>query len=259
MSFKNLIAILALLASFAVVAQVPGNGPVDPDKITAEELFVIATYEEGNLMTNRSGASELHYPLPHEAADCTRRGCKNGCTIGYGYNFGAHSAEKIRSDFAQAGISPEKTERFVPLANVTGANAFAICGSYSALLPRFPTLNRDESWALMEVMAYQHKQNVLRRARAEGILHFFNSGQFAILVALDYQNPVLSSRAKNLWSQLKAGDLEAVLDNIRNDSGTKMSPSLQGRRDWEARYFAWATSRQKASGTYFWPVFIPTT
>lgn len=253
MTSKAIVAILALFLSLSVFALVPGNGPVDPDNVTDEELYVIAKWEDGDLLKERKTVSRLHYPIESKAADCTSRGCLNGCTIGYGYNFGAHGAEKIRHDFALAGISLEKIERFIPLANLTGLDALAMCGSTAIAVANFPTLTPEESWALLRVMAHEHKQNTVRRARTEGILHLFNSGQFAIMVALDYQNPVLSSEAKYIWMQLKAGDIPAVLQNIRFHMGTRFAPGLQWRRNWEASYFAWATSRQRASGNYFWP------
>lgn len=245
---------LALCFSLPLMARVPGNDPVTPDRITDEELYVIAKWEDAELWKGLKSESVIHYPLENSAAGCTSRGCTNGCTIGYGYNLGAHGPRKIRADFKEAGISKDKTDRLIPLARVTGIDAVIMCGRDQPMRDRFPTLTREESAALLRVMVKEHKDNVVRRARHEGILGLFNSGQFAVMVALDYQNPVLSSRAKYIWLQLKAGDMDAVLENIEEHMGTHLEPGLRGRRFWEADYFAWATSRQVASGMYLWPI-----
>lgn len=249
----RLLALLALVFSCLAAAGVPGNDPVTPDRVTDEELYVIAKWEDAALWRGDKNVSEIHYPIESGAAGCTQRGCLNGCTIGYGYNFGAHSPAKIRADFAEAGIPSKKTERFVPLSGVTGINAVAMCGRNSPMRSRFPVLTQAESQALLRVMAWEHKLNTVRRARREGLLPLFNSGQFAVMVALDYQNPELSSQARYIWHQLQRGDMEAVLDNIQNHMGTRFAPTLQARRDWEADYFAWATSIQIANGDYDWP------
>lgn len=248
-----LMAIMALCFTSLALARIPGNAPVTPDKVTDEELYVIAKWEDAALWRGDKEFSEIHYPIENGAAGCTQRGCLNGCTIGYGYNFGAHSAAKIRADFKQAGIANKKTEKFVPLAGVTGLDAVVMCGSQAPMRQRFPHLTQAESQRLLRIMVLEHKRNVVGRARRENTLKLFNSGQFSVMVALDYQNTGLSSEATYIWRQLKRGDMDAVLDNIRHHMGTRFAPTLQWRRDWEADYFAWATSRQLASGNYGWP------
>ena len=247
-------AFLFLLPTAADAApRTPGNGPVVTDRVTDEELYVIASWENGPLLTGRRTVDELQYPLEVNAQDCTDRGCTNGCTIGYGYNLGAHSVSDVVRDFQDAGMSRARAMEFARFASVTGIDAVAMCGQNIANRDRLPTMTADESWELLRVMAKTHKDNVVRRARAEGLLNHFNSGQFAIMVALDYQNPTLSSQATYVWRQLRRGDTTAVLYNIRNQMGTRFAPGLQTRRNWEASYFAWATRRQRQSGQFNWP------
>lgn len=234
-------------------ARTPGNGAVITDRVTDEELYVIASWENGPLLTGARTVDELQYPLEVNAQDCTDRGCENGCTIGYGYNFGAHTAVEIRRDFAAAGLPEQLTQRFIRFAGATGVDAVALCGQDIANRDQLPTMTNAQSWELLRVMAATHKANVVRRASEERLLSYFNSGQFAILVALDYQNPVLSSEATYIWQQLRAGDTTAVLNNIRNHMGTRFAPGLQTRRNWEANYFAWATRRQRSAGQFNWP------
>ncbi len=233
--------------------RVPGNGPVVTDRVTDEELYVIASWENGPLLTGARTVDELQYPLEVNAQDCTDRGCTNGCTIGYGYNLGAHSVSDVVRDFEAAGMTRERALEFARFSSITGIEAVALCGRDAPNRHLLPTMTADESWELLRVMAASHKQNVVNRARAEGLLPYFNSGQFAIMVALDYQNPVLSSEATYVWRQLRAGDTSAVLRNIRNHMGTRFAPGLQTRRNWEASYFAWATRRQRAAGQFNWP------
>ena len=247
-------AVVALFFTTLSLARVPGIEPVTPDAVTDEELYVIAPWEDAALWYGEKDFSQIHYPIESGAAGCTQRGCLNGCTVGYGYNFGAHSALKIREDFKQAGISDEKAESFVPLAGVTGLDAVAMCGTKSPMRENFPTLTQQEAQGLLRIMVLEHKLNVVKRARDEGILALFGSGQFAIMVALDYQNTELSSEATDIWRQLKNGDMDAVLHNIHHHMGTRFAPALQQRRNWEADYFAWATSRQMAAGLYQWPL-----
>ena len=234
-------------------ARTPGNGPVVVDTVTDEELYVIASWENGPLLRGTRTVDALQYPLEVNAQDCTDRGCENGCTIGYGYNFGAHTADEVRQDFSAAGLPEQLTQRFIRFAGATGVDAVALCGQNIANRDQLPTMTSAQSWELLRVMAAEHKANVVRRARAERLLPYFNSGQFAIMVALDYQNPVLSSEATYIWRQLRAGDTAAVLNNIRNHMGTRFAPGLQTRRNWEANYFAWATRRQHSVGQFNWP------
>ena len=97
---------------------------------------------------------------------------------------------------------------------------------------------------LLRCKIVTYKNNVVQRARREGVFNMLNSGQLAVLVALDYQSPALSSKATQLWRQLKQGNMDAVTHNIRNHSGSHVEPALQRRRDWEADYFALATKQQ---------------
>lgn len=237
----------------AATPRVPGNNAVVTDRVTDEELYVIASWENGPLMNGTSTIDELQYPLETNAQDCTDRGCENGCTIGYGYNLGAHPADKVIADFRAAGMSEETARLFTPYAEVTGIDAVALCGRDAPNRDQLPTMTSAQAWELLRVMAAEHKANVVRRAQAEGLLPYFNSGQFAVLVALDYQNPTLSSEATYVWRQLGRGDMNAVLYNIRNQMGTRFAPGLQTRRNWEASYFAWATRRQRAAGQFNWP------
>ena len=240
------IAVILFLAlqSPALAARTPNTGRVDPDHVTNEELYVIASWENSPLLTDENAVSHLLYPVESKAADCSARGCTNGCTIGFGYNLGAHPADKVRADFAAAGIAPATAERFVPFAGKTGSDAVALCGS-TATLPDDLTLTHAQAWELLRIMTLEHKEKVVRRARSEGLLHRLNAGQFAVLVALDYQNPVLCSEAHYLWLQLAAGDTRAVYRNIRYHMGVKFAPGLANRRRWEANYFRWAAKLQR--------------
>src|SRR5690606_19976393 len=88
-------ALLAVIGTAASAARVPNTTPVVTDSVTDEELYVTAVWENGPLYSGLESVATLHYPIESKAADCTSRGCTNGCTIGYGYNFGAHTREKV--------------------------------------------------------------------------------------------------------------------------------------------------------------------
>lgn len=234
-------ALLAIIGTAASASRVPGTTPVVTDSVTEEELYVTAVWENGPLYSGLEEVAKLHYPIESKAADCTRRGCTNGCTIGYGYNFGAHSRQKVYDDLTAAGIPGETARKFQRYAGVTGSAAVRMCGVRHRT-GNEPTLTREQSWELMRLMLAEHKVTVVERARNEGVLNDLNAGQFAILVALDYQNPTLSSRANDVWTHLRSGRYDLVATEIRDRSGTRFAPQLQLRRNWEADYWTWSTN-----------------
>lgn len=238
----TLCAVLFLIIGTAASAsRVPDTGPVNTTSVTDEELYIAAVWEDGRLHSGLNAVSRLHYPIESKAADCTKRGCTNGCTIGFGYNLGAHSRAGIYQTLTSAGVSPVKARQFQAYAGVRGSAAVRMCGRRH-LPANAPTLTRSESWELMRIMLQVHKQNVVNRARNEGVLNNLNAGQFAILVALDYQNPTLSSRASAVWRHLRNGRYDLVEAEIRHRSGTRFAPQLQRRRSWEGDYWQWSTN-----------------
>ena len=211
--------------------------------LTDEDLRVVAVWENGPLWLGDELEARIHYPVEGDAANCTRRGCTNGCTIGAGYNLGAHSRLKVRADLRAAGVSEDRIRYFVRLAGKTGLEAVALCGK-DVLTGNEPTLTRPEALALLRRLVAEHKTNVVLRADAEGVLGKLSAGQLAILVALDYQNPVLSSDAIEIWVAIKEDNWSAVANIIRRHSGSQLTHALQRRRDWEASYWIWATNRR---------------
>lgn len=230
---------LSMLGFFTAtpVAAQSNHNTVQLDRVTDEEVDVIGRWEDTPLWRGKKQTSTVHYPLEKSAQRCDNRNCTNGCTIGFGYNLGAHTREMIRTDFNQAGIPTQKTDALVALAKLTGTKAVAQCGSNAPAQSSFPQLTREESVRLLRFKIQSYKDDVVQRARREGVLAMLNSAQLAVLVALDYQSPVLSSKATQLWRQLTQGNMPAVQSNIRHNSGTHLEPALQRRRNWEARYF----------------------
>jgi hypothetical protein len=242
-AFATCAMFFCLMVAVPAQAYVPSVRHVDPTHVTYEELRVIATWENGPLWRDVEGRSGLVYPVESDAAACTARGCLNGCTIGIGYNMGAHSYDQVLHAMLASGVDVARAKYFAHFAGKTGVDAVALCGK-DVLTGHEPTLSRTESLALLRLMVAHHKANVVARARAEGMLNKLSSGQFAVLVALDYQNPVLSSEATYIWRALKAGDTARVVSIIKNASGSQITHALQARRNWEASYFKWASTRR---------------
>lgn len=248
MSRLNLRALLGAilflaLTTVAHASRLPDTGRPVLDRVTDEELYLVAVWEDGPLHSGLRSVSRLHYPIESKAADCTKRGCTNGCTIGYGFNLGAQTRDSTYRTLVSAGVPSATARRFQQYAGLRGTAAVRMCGARH-LPAGAPTLTRDQSWELMRIMLRVHKQNVVNRARNEGVIGRLNAGQFAILVALDYQNPTLSSRANDVWRHLRNGRYDLVEAEIRHRSGTRFAPQLQRRRTWEGDYWQWSTNLQ---------------
>ena len=234
--------VVVCLFSLSADARVPSANEVVTRYVTDEELYVLAVWENGPLFNGDRLHAIVHYPVESDAIACTERGCLNGCTIGYGYNMGAHNVGKVYADLLIVGVEPAKAKAMAEkYAEKTGVDAVAICGEKTPEAD-LHTITREQSWELLRVMAKEHKQNVVRRANREGVTHKLNSGQFAILVALDYQNPDLSSRANDVWRHIKNDRMRLITHEIRKRSGTYFTPALTPRRQWEGDYWDWATS-----------------
>ena len=246
MTLSKLLAHLALVLVFfsgQVSAMSPEGGPIEPNRVTDEEVNIIAMFEDQPLFLGKNLFSRVHYPVEASARACSRRGnCPEGCTIGYGLNLAAHSRQKIMAKFAEAGISSAKAKAFATLSGVTGTRAVAMCGKHSPHRHKYPTLSRAEAMDLLRVSAKEYKANVVAKARQMGVLHKLNKSQLAILVSLDYNCPCISSRATHIWLQIKRGDIRAAVHNIRYGMGSQKEPALQRRRNWESGYFAAASA-----------------
>lgn len=246
LDLKPCLVAITLLFAAPVDAREKEYDTETSNSASTEVINVIAQWEDTPLWHQHTRHSTVHYPLEDSANRCDKRNCTNGCTIGFGYNLGAHTQKKIRTDFDKANIPVVKTQALEKLAGLTGTKAVAQCGAHADAKDTFPKLTRKESIRLLRHKIVSYKDNVEQRALSEGVFDKLNSGQRAVLVALDYQNPVLSSKATHLWRQLEEGDMEAVQHNIRHHSGSHLEPALQRRRDWEAKYFALATKQKNA-------------
>ena len=238
-------ACLLLTATVAFPAQSPSlfkdpfvPAPVVSTTVTDHELELTARYEDLPLFLGQQQVSVLHYPgNASHAAACSVRGCGNGCTIGFGYNIGPRTASRVKAELTPI-IGAAQAAVFARYAGLTGQAAFDVCNSRVSDLP---TLSRGDALRLLQYTVASHKQQVLNRINSEGLRGVLNPKQVAVLVALDYQNPRLSSRATQLWRHLHAGEFEQIAQNIQHRSGTRHLAALQTRRNQEAKLWRQAS------------------
>ena len=202
--------------------------------ISEQELKLTAKFEDRSLFMGLKENSTMHYPggWAHAKA-CTARSCTNGCTIGFGYNLGARYRKEVMRDLTPI-IGQSRASELASYAHLRGKAAYRACGRKSIDKSTLPTLTSDESWKLLEKSIVPHKNAVVARIKKEGIEDILNINQVAVLVALDFQNPRLASKAKNIWTYLKNGDVERVAREILENSGSQLLSALQPRRDAEA-------------------------
>lgn len=205
--------------------------------LTEEELQLAAKYEDKPLFLRNKENSRLHYPggWAH-AKSCTQRGCTNGCTIGFGYNLGARNAKEVRRDLTPI-IGKERAQVFAAYAGKTGKSSYTACGRKSLDHSLLPTMTRNESWQLLAKSMEPHKEAVVARIHKENLQDMLTEHQVAVLVALDFQNPRLASRAKMIWHHMKLGDFDQVASEIKENSGSQILSALQPRRNAEAKIF----------------------
>lgn len=202
-------------------------------KVTQEELELAARFEDRPLFMGVQQSSVMHYPGSRAHAEsCSQRGCTNGCTIGFGYNIGARGAKQVMAELKPI-LGRAKAKELAAYAGKVGIEAYNACG------PQFkksdlPQLSRADSWELLKFSMAPHKAQVMQRIQREGLADVLNSQQVSVLVALDFQNPRLASRATKVWKHLQQGKLEKVAYEIRNNSGTRFLRALQTRRNTEA-------------------------
>jgi hypothetical protein len=233
---------LVAVSLLATTAQTPshlyaddqqGQSALPQYKVTQEELELAARFEDRPLFMGIQTHSVLHYPGSRDHAEgCSARGCGNGCTIGFGYNIGARSAKQVMTELKPI-LGRQKAKELSFYAGKVGIEAYNACG------PQFkkanlPQLSRADSWELLKFSMAPHKAQVMQRIHREGLTEELNIQQVAVLVALDFQNPRLSSRATTLWKHLHQGKVERVAYEIRNNSGTRFLRALQTRRNTEA-------------------------
>ena len=232
-------ACLLLTATVAFPAQSPSlfkdphvPAPKVSTTITPQELELTARYEDLPLFLGKEQVSILHYPgNASHAAACSARGCGNGCTIGFGYNIGPRKAAKVLTELTPI-VGRAQAEVFAQYAGLTGQAAFDVCHKG---VKDLPVMSRGDALRLLQYTMSGHKTQVLERIASEGLRGVLNPQQIAVLVALDYQNPQLSSRARMLWQHIHAGEFEQVAYNIQHRSGTKHLAALQTRRNKEAK------------------------
>lgn len=205
--------------------------------VTEEELKLAAMYEDKPLFLKAKENSRLHYPggWAH-AKSCTARGCTNGCTIGFGYNLGARNAKEVRRDLVPV-VGKERAQVFASYAGKIGRESYRACGRKSLDRSTLPTMTRKESWQLLAKSMEPHKKAVTRRIAKEDLQDMLTEHQVAVLVALDFQNPRLASRAKMIWYHMKLGDFDQVAQEITQNSGSQILAALQPRRNAEAKIF----------------------
>ena len=230
---------LALVVLFSCLGtNVTGNATAEhEDRPAINAVSLIAPFENPRLWSGEIDKSWPHYPgNKSHASACTERGCWNGCTITFGYNMGAHSAREIRRDLRAIGIDEGRIRNLTYFARKSGMSAYKYCGGGKL---GWENLSREEGLRLLEQQIGEARANVKRRLRAEKVS--LNTEQIAVLVALDFQSPALSSKANDLWSAIKQQDWHAVADEIRHNSGTRHLAALQHRRDVEANAFLTAS------------------
>lgn len=205
--------------------------------VTEEELQLAAKYEDKPLFLQKTANSRLHYPGGWQhARECTARGCTNGCTIGFGYNLGARSAREAKRDLRPI-VGAKRANEFAAYAGKIGKAAYRACGRKSLDKSTLPTMSRDESWQLLAKSMVPHKRAVMKRIYDEKLQNSLSNHQVAVLVALDFQNPKLASRAKMIWHHMKRGEFNQVASEIKQNSGSQILSALQPRRDAEAKIF----------------------
>lgn len=233
-------ALLVGVSILATAAQTPSHLYAEDNnrpsatpsyKVTQEELELAARFEDRPLFMGIQKASDMHYPgSKAHAESCSTRGCSNGCTIGFGYNLGARSSKQVMKELKPM-LGRKKAAELAGYAGKVGIEAYNACGPYSGNKTQ---LSRAESWELLKFSMMPHKAQVMQRIKREGMEDDLNAQQVAVLVALDFQNPRLASRATKLWKHLHQGKLERVAFEIRNNSGTRFLRALQTRRNTEA-------------------------
>lgn len=233
-------ALLISVSILATAAQTPSHLYAEDNdrpsatpsyKVTQEELELAARFEDRPLFMSVQQASVMHYPGSRAHAEsCSTRGCTNGCTIGFGYNLGARSPKQVTNELKPM-FGRKKAAALAQYAGKVGIEAYNACGPHTKGKME---LSRADSWELLKFSMVPHKAQVMQRIKREGLSEELNAQQVAVLVALDFQNPRLASRATKLWKHLHQGKLERVAYEIRNNSGTRFLRALQTRRNTEA-------------------------
>ncbi|MBI1363118.1 MAG: hypothetical protein GC134_03960 [Proteobacteria bacterium] len=235
--------LLVLAALFCCIGtNVTGHATSEhADRPAITAINLVAPFENPLLWKGDIDTSWPHYPgNKSHATACSERGCWNGCTITFGYNMGAHSAREMRRDLRAIGIEEERIRNLTYFARKRGTEAYKYCGGGKL---GWEKLSREEGLRLLEQQIQEARTNVLRRIRAEDVS--LNREQVAVLVALDFQSPALSSKATELWTLIRNEDWSAVADEIRNNSGTRVLAALQRRRNTEAEAFLRASGVQE--------------
>jgi len=235
-------AMLVAVSLLATTAQTPSHLYAEDNdslsasthyKVTPEELELAARFEDRPLFMGIQQSSVMHYPGSRAHAEsCSQRGCTNGCTIGFGYNIGARSSKQVVTELKPI-LGRKKAKELSAYAGKVGIEAYNACGPQFKK-DKLPQLSRADSWELLKFSMAPHKAQVMQRIQREGLTKDLNEQQVAVLVALDFQNPRLASRATKLWKHLQQGKLERVAFEIRNNSGTRFLRALQTRRNTEA-------------------------
>ncbi len=223
-----LLFFFCLLPSLAVADYERGHDRAEVVRIASH---LIGQWENGPLYLGEDMDSGIHYPLNYPNVI-------NGCNIGFGIHLGSLTQAKLDHWFARV-IDPERIEELRPFVGVLGEEAFAMCGP-DILVPPVK-ISRDEAISLMilyVVDAYYRVHNRLALEEANGL----NTCQVAVMVALEYQNEVLFSEARNVPEMLAEHDFSGVYWEILYNSGSQRIPELAARRRMEARFFKMAYS-----------------
>jgi GH24 family phage-related lysozyme (muramidase) len=235
--------LLVLAAVFCCLGtNVTGNATSEhADRPIISAVSLIAPFENPLLWRGKIDKSWPHYPGNYShATDCSARGCWNGCTITFGYNMGAQSPREIRRDLRAIGVDEKRIQTLTYFASKRGAEAYKYCGGGKL---GWESLTREEGLRLLEQQVLKSRNNVLRRMKSEGVT--LNEEQIAVLVALDFQSPAISSKARELWTLIRNENWRGVAHEIRTNSGTQHLAALQHRRDVEADAFLTASGAQE--------------
>lgn len=242
---KPFIAIVLLVMSYTSHAN---NLDLNTD-ITQEPTLqeLIGRHENDPLFLGHIRSSSIIYPIENGAEACTARGCLNGCTIGYGYNFGSKTTQDVWDHFREIDTEEHIIKVFINFAGKTGTEAFELCGSVNTKdRSFFSPIDAEEAMKLMQVMIREHQQYVtdaIREKFQEDADKYINQEMYILLIALDYQSRNIASNASKLFAAIKNHDFNGVIYEIKCNSGSQLAPELQRRRNIEAKFMAAAMNK----------------